>query len=109
MSVNENLFRKVVSEVLGLADRVAEARKILRNGRVQGCALIFSNPGLRTALGNRHNAKPGITGWAQIHGLRGNTDLAERINYDVWYMENWSLILDVQIMAMTFFKRQNAA
>ncbi len=57
----------------------------------------------------RHNAKPGITGWAQIHGLRGNTDLAERINYDVWYMENWSLILDFQIMGMTFFKRQNAA
>jgi exopolysaccharide biosynthesis polyprenyl glycosylphosphotransferase len=56
----------------------------------------------------RHNAKPGITGWAQIHGLRGNTDLAERINYDVWYMENWSLILDFQIMCMTFFKRQNA-
>jgi lipopolysaccharide/colanic/teichoic acid biosynthesis glycosyltransferase len=40
--------------------------------------------------------------------LRGNTDLAERINYDVWYMENWSLILDLQIMCMTFFKRQNA-
>jgi len=56
----------------------------------------------------RHNTKPGITGWAQIHGLRGNTDLAERINYDVWYMENWSLILDFQIMAMTFSKRQNA-
>jgi exopolysaccharide biosynthesis polyprenyl glycosylphosphotransferase len=56
----------------------------------------------------RHNAKPGITGWAQIHGLRGNTDLEERVNYDVWYMENWSLILDFQIMAMTFFKRQNA-
>ncbi|HEX3446352.1 MAG TPA: exopolysaccharide biosynthesis polyprenyl glycosylphosphotransferase [Chthoniobacterales bacterium] len=57
----------------------------------------------------RHNAKPGITGWAQIHGLRGNTDLAERINYDVWYMENWSLILDFQIMFMTLFKNQNAA
>jgi exopolysaccharide biosynthesis polyprenyl glycosylphosphotransferase len=56
----------------------------------------------------RHNAKPGITGWAQIHGLRGNTDLAERINYDVWYMENWSLILDCQIMFMTFFKHRNA-
>ena len=57
----------------------------------------------------RHNAKPGITGWAQIHGLRGNTDLAERITYDVWYMENWSLILDLQIMCMTFFKHRNAA
>jgi exopolysaccharide biosynthesis polyprenyl glycosylphosphotransferase len=56
----------------------------------------------------RHNAKPGITGWAQIHGLRGNTDLSERINYDLWYMENWTLILDLQIMFMTFFKHQNA-
>jgi exopolysaccharide biosynthesis polyprenyl glycosylphosphotransferase len=56
----------------------------------------------------RHNAKPGITGWAQIHGLRGNTDLAERINYDVWYMENWSLILDFQIMCMTLFTHRNA-
>jgi exopolysaccharide biosynthesis polyprenyl glycosylphosphotransferase len=55
----------------------------------------------------RHNAKPGITGWAQVHGLRGNTDLGERINYDLWYMENWSLILDIQIMCMTFFKHQN--
>jgi exopolysaccharide biosynthesis polyprenyl glycosylphosphotransferase len=56
----------------------------------------------------RHNAKPGITGWAQVHGLRGNTDLAERINYDLWYMENWSPILDFQIMFMTLFKHKNA-
>jgi exopolysaccharide biosynthesis polyprenyl glycosylphosphotransferase len=56
----------------------------------------------------RHNAKPGITGWAQVNGLRGNTDLAERINYDLWYMENWSLILDFQIMCMTLFKHRNA-
>ena len=56
----------------------------------------------------RHNAKPGITGWAQVHGLRGNTDLGERINYDLWYMENWSPILDFQIMFMTLFKHKNA-
>jgi exopolysaccharide biosynthesis polyprenyl glycosylphosphotransferase len=55
----------------------------------------------------RHNAKPGITGWAQIHGLRGNTDLTERINYDLWYMENWSLVLDFQIMFMTLFKNHH--
>ncbi len=56
----------------------------------------------------RHGAKPGMTGWAQINGLRGDTDLGERIQCDLWYLENWSLWLDVQIMALTFFKRDNA-
>ncbi len=56
----------------------------------------------------RHNIKPGITGWAQINGLRGNTDLAERITCDLYYIENWNLLLDFQIMAMTFLKRDNA-
>ena len=56
----------------------------------------------------RHNAKPGMTGWAQVKGWRGDTDLGERINCDLWYMENWSLMLDFQIMFLTFFKRENA-
>lgn len=56
----------------------------------------------------RHHAKPGMTGWAQVKGLRGDTDLAERIKCDLWYLENWSLLLDVQIMFLTFFKRENA-
>jgi exopolysaccharide biosynthesis polyprenyl glycosylphosphotransferase len=56
----------------------------------------------------RHNAKPGMTGWAQVKGWRGDTDLGERINCDLWYMENWSLFLDFQIMFLTFFKRENA-
>jgi exopolysaccharide biosynthesis polyprenyl glycosylphosphotransferase len=56
----------------------------------------------------RHTAKPGMTGWAQINGLRGDTDLGERIQCDLWYLENWSLWLDIQIMLMTFFKRDNA-
>ena len=56
----------------------------------------------------RHNAKPGITGWAQVSGLRGNTDLSERIKCDLWYLENWSLILDLQIMFLTFFRYKNA-
>jgi exopolysaccharide biosynthesis polyprenyl glycosylphosphotransferase len=56
----------------------------------------------------RHNAKPGITGWAQVKGLRGDTDLTERINCDLWYLENWSLFLDFQIMFMTFVKHDNA-
>lgn len=52
--------------------------------------------------------KPGMTGWAQIHGLRGDTDLTQRVRYDLFYLENWSLMLDFQIMAMTFVKNRNA-
>jgi putative colanic acid biosynthesis UDP-glucose lipid carrier transferase len=49
-----------------------------------------------------------MTGWAQVKGLRGDTDLSERIKCDLWYLENWSLMLDMQIMLLTFFKRDNA-
>ena len=56
----------------------------------------------------RHHSKPGMTGWAQVKGLRGDTDLEERIKCDLWYLENWSLLLDLQIMALTFFNRDNA-
>jgi exopolysaccharide biosynthesis polyprenyl glycosylphosphotransferase len=56
----------------------------------------------------RHHAKPGMTGWAQVKGLRGDTDLSERIKCDLWYLENWSLLLDIQIMFLTFVKRENA-
>jgi exopolysaccharide biosynthesis polyprenyl glycosylphosphotransferase len=56
----------------------------------------------------RHGAKPGMTGWAQVKGLRGDTDLSERIKCDLWYLENWSLMLDIQIMFLTFVKRENA-
>jgi putative colanic acid biosynthesis UDP-glucose lipid carrier transferase len=47
----------------------------------------------------RHKVKSGITGWAQVHGLRGNTSLEERIRYDLEYIERWSLWLDVKIIA----------
>ncbi|MBA3272534.1 MAG: sugar transferase, partial [Chthoniobacterales bacterium] len=56
----------------------------------------------------RHNIKPGMTGWAQIKGLRGDTDLVERIKSDLFYLENWSLLLDFQIMAMTFSCNKHA-
>ncbi len=49
----------------------------------------------------RHNVKPGMTGWAQVKGHRGDTDLVERINCDLYYLENWNLLLDFQIMGMT--------
>jgi len=57
----------------------------------------------------RHHVIPGLTGWAQVNGLRGNTDLSERIRYDLYYMENWSLALDFQIMLMTFVRWDGAA
>lgn len=56
----------------------------------------------------RHNAKPGMTGWAQVKGWRGDTDLSERIKCDLWYLENWNLMLDLQILLLTFFRRDNA-
>jgi exopolysaccharide biosynthesis polyprenyl glycosylphosphotransferase len=52
--------------------------------------------------GERHRVKAGITGWAQVHGLRGNTSLADRVEWDNYYIENWSLWLDVKILLMTF-------
>ncbi len=56
----------------------------------------------------RHTVKPGVTGWAQVNGLRGDTDLAERISYDLYYVEHWNVFFDLQTMFLTFFKRQNA-
>jgi exopolysaccharide biosynthesis polyprenyl glycosylphosphotransferase len=56
----------------------------------------------------RHFSRPGVTGWAQVNGLRGNTSISERINYDLYYLENWSLSLDFKIIARTFFARSNA-
>ncbi len=56
----------------------------------------------------RHVAKPGITGWAQVNGLRGNTDFHERIRFDLHYVENWTVWLDIYILAKTFFAGKNA-
>jgi exopolysaccharide biosynthesis polyprenyl glycosylphosphotransferase len=50
---------------------------------------------------DRHREKAGITGWAQVNGLRGNTSIIERTKYDLWYIENWSVILDLRILIRT--------
>ena len=47
--------------------------------------------------------RPGMSGWAQINGLRGDTDIAERIRYDIWYIENWTVALDIKILFRTVF------
>ncbi|QZT58442.1 sugar transferase [Mycolicibacterium austroafricanum] len=51
--------------------------------------------------GQRHRVKAGITGWAQVHGLRGQTSIADRAEFDNYYIENWSLLLDVKILILT--------
>lgn len=55
----------------------------------------------------RHNVKPGITGWSQVNGFRGETDTLEkmqkRVEFDIFYIDNWSLFLDVHILCMTLF------
>ena len=56
----------------------------------------------------RHVCRPGITGWAQVHGLRGNTSISERLHADLWYLENWSLSLDLKILLRTAFAVRNA-
>jgi putative colanic acid biosynthesis UDP-glucose lipid carrier transferase len=64
------------------------------------------------AIKLRHNVKPGITGWAQVHGYRGDTPdedenrkrTLQRIKYDLWYIENWSFKLDLQIIMMTLWQ-----
>lgn len=52
----------------------------------------------------RHREKAGMTGWAQVNGLRGDTSIAERTTYDLWYVENWSLWLDIKIIIRTILQ-----
>ena len=52
----------------------------------------------------RHLVKPGLTGWAQVNGLRGESDLVLRVQHDIYYIENWSIWLDVQIVMLTFVR-----
>jgi lipopolysaccharide/colanic/teichoic acid biosynthesis glycosyltransferase len=63
----------------------------------------------------RHSVKPGITGWAQVNGWRGETDtpdkIQQRVEFDLFYIENWSILFDLYILAVTPFalvKAENA-
>ena len=51
-----------------------------------------------------NDIRPGLTGWAQINGYRGDTSIRKRIEYDIYYIENWSMGFDIKIMFLTFFK-----
>ena len=52
----------------------------------------------------KHQVRPGMTGWAQINGYRGDTSIRKRIEYDIYYIENWSMSFDIKILFLTFFK-----
>ena len=51
----------------------------------------------------KHQVRPGLTGWAQVNGLRGDTSIRKRIEYDLYYIENWTMGFDIKIIFMTFF------
>ena len=52
----------------------------------------------------KHQVRPGLTGWAQVNGYRGDTSIYKRIEYDIYYIENWSFTFDIKIMFLTIFK-----
>ncbi|QHI72043.1 undecaprenyl-phosphate glucose phosphotransferase [Aminipila terrae] len=52
----------------------------------------------------KHQVRPGMTGWAQVNGFRGDTSIEKRIQHDIYYIENWSLIFDIRILFLTLFK-----
>jgi lipopolysaccharide/colanic/teichoic acid biosynthesis glycosyltransferase len=53
---------------------------------------------------SRHKQKAGVTGWAQVNGLRGDTSIEERTLYDLYYVDNWSLLFDIKIIIKTFIE-----
>ena len=55
----------------------------------------------------KHQVRPGITGWAQVNGYRGDTSIRDRIEHDLYYIENWNILFDVKILLMTLFKAVN--
>jgi lipopolysaccharide/colanic/teichoic acid biosynthesis glycosyltransferase len=61
------------------------------------------------SMSRRHNVKPGITGWAQVNGCRGATEtcdkMKKRIEYDLYYIDNWSFFFDVKILFMTLLSK----
>ena len=52
----------------------------------------------------KHQVRPGLTGWAQVNGYRGDTSIRKRIEYDLYYIENWTMGFDIKILFLTVFK-----
>lgn len=56
----------------------------------------------------KHQVRPGITGWAQVNGYRGDTSIKKRIEYDLYYIENWNVFFDLKILLMTLTRSMNS-
>ena len=68
------------------------------------CANMVMHPSNHITKTYRVTVRPGITGWAQVNGLRGDTSIRARVDYDLYYIENWSMLFDIKILLMTPFK-----
>lgn len=99
-----SFIRKFSLDELPQFFNVLKGDMSLGRGRGPRCPTMWSILKRRSrATLVRQQVRPGCTGWAQIHGLRGDTDIAERIRYDIWYIENWTVALDIKIIFRTVF------
>jgi exopolysaccharide biosynthesis polyprenyl glycosylphosphotransferase len=80
---------------------VARGEMSLGGPRPQRVGYLAQLEGRNRRYDDRHRVKSGLTGWAQVNGLRGETSLADRIEYDNYYIENWGLLLDLRILLLT--------
>ncbi len=95
------LLRRTSLDELPQLYNVLQGRMSLVGPRPEVPALVAKFEKTVPRYFERHQVKSGITGWAQVHGLRGNTSIEERVRFDIYYIENWSLWLDVTILFRT--------
>jgi exopolysaccharide biosynthesis polyprenyl glycosylphosphotransferase len=96
-----NVLRQLSIDELPQLLNVMRGQMSLVGPRPERTHYVRAFEGSVYRYGDRHRVKSGITGWAQVNGLRGKTSLADRVEWDNFYIENWSLWLDVKILLLT--------